>query len=101
MDSKTKFLVSIVALGAAYAIGMSYYKYIVMKDIDLHYTEEKGEETDEKGLEEESVEVNESEAETDEVMRATSSEEDTMGGQVIESGIDVQATSSGVTAVSE
>lgn len=51
MDGKTKFLVSIVALAAFYAIGMSYYKFVVMKDIDLYYVEEGREETNGEGSE--------------------------------------------------
>lgn len=44
MDGKTKFLVSIVLLTALYGVGVAYYKYIVLKDIQLYYLEEEGEE---------------------------------------------------------
>lgn len=44
MDGKTKFLVTIVVLAAMFGIGMSYYKYIILKDIDLYYVEEEGDE---------------------------------------------------------
>ena len=46
MDSKTKFLAYVVALGAAYAIGYSFYKYVVIKDFQIYEIEyeEEGEE---------------------------------------------------------
>lgn len=101
MDSKTKFLVSIVVLAAIFGIGMSYYKYIVLKDIDLYYIEEEGGETDKESLEEEPFEADESEGETSEVMGTASDEEGAVDELVIEPGIELLATSSATTTTSE
>lgn len=101
MDSKTKFLVSIVVLAAAYGIGMSFYKFIVMKDIDLYYVEEGSEETNGDESEGESEKVDESEGETGEGEGTISDEEGAADGLVLESGIELQATSSATTTASE
>lgn len=95
MDGKTKFLVSIVVLATVYGIGMAYYKYIVLKNIDLYYIEEEGgEETVEEA--EESVEEIESAA----VEEAVTEEGD--GAEVVETGLEIQvnATSSATTTTS-
>jgi hypothetical protein len=101
MDSKTKFLVSIVVLAAAYGIGMSFYKYIVMKDIDLYYVEEGSEESNGEESEGEPENVVESEGETGEVVGTTSDEGSATDESIIDSVIDVQATSSATTTVLE
>jgi hypothetical protein len=98
MDGKTKFLVSLVTLAAVYGIGMSYYKFVVLKDIDLYYVEEEGEENEEEVVEEEVETIDETKSETEEVVGTDSEEE---GSNEADAGLEIglQATSTATVPV--